>query len=130
MTHASSIELVKTKMVSKLNCETLGRQVKTFWHWVDYVTQQCVDSGKTPCYINLDETSVPRCAAKAVGYIAPPPFWPGRLAPRRPLQKQQKRAAITHIALIASMPEVQPKLPQILFATSGLSLRGRSLAQN
>ena len=77
------------------------------------MTQQCVDSGKTPCYINLDETSVARCAAKAVGYIAPPRFWPGRLAPRRPLQKQQKRAAITHIALIASMPEVQPKLPQI-----------------
>ena len=100
-------------MVSKLDCEKLVWQVKTFWHWVDYVTQQCIDSGKTPCYINLDETSVARCAAKAVGYIAPPRFWPGRLAPRRPLQKQQKRAAITHIALTASMPEVQPKLPQI-----------------
>ena len=88
-------------------------QVKTFWQWADFLTQQCETKAKTPCYVNLDETSVPRSAGKAAGFVAPKRLWPGRAAPRRPVQKQHKRAAVTYISLITNLPHMQPKLPQI-----------------
>lgn len=87
--------------------------MKTFWHWVDYLTQQCEVQGKTPCYINLDETSVPRCTAKVSGFVAPKRLWPGLAPPRRRIQKQQKRAAVTQVVLITDLVDIQPILPQI-----------------
>lgn len=72
--------------------------------------------GKTPCYINLDETSVPRCAGKVAGFVAPKRLWPGPIPPRRLVQKQQRRAAVTYIALITNLPHIQPLLPHIFLA--------------
>lgn len=85
----------------------------TYWQWLDYLTQQCSSAGKVPCYLNLDETSVPRALNRPVGYLVGKQYWPGNVAPLRPLHQRRRRAAITHVALIASLTHVQPKLPQI-----------------
>lgn len=96
-------------------------EVKAFWHWIDFLTQQCAAEGKTPCYINLDETSIPRSTAKVSGFVAPKRLWPGLAPPRRRIQKQQKRAAVTQVVLITDMVDIQPKLPQIFPAMRELS---------
>ena len=50
---------------------------------------------------------------RPAGFIAPRRLWLGKLAPRRPLPKGQRRGAVTHVAMIANLERVQPKLPQI-----------------
>lgn len=81
-------------------------EVRTFWHWVDFLTQECHTLGKTPCYINLDETSVPRCLDRPTGFLAPRRVWPQQQAPRRHVKKQHRRGTLTHVALIADLPSV------------------------
>lgn len=93
-------------------CEVAPQQVRIFWHWVDYLAQECAALGKIPCYINLDETSVARCLGRPVGFLASRAMWPGQTAPRRRISKQLKRAAVTHVVLMTNLPQVQPKLPQ------------------
>ena len=87
--------------------------MKTFWRWVDFLSQQCGTNGKAPCYINLDETSVPRCAKKVLGFVAPKWSWPAGAVPLRRVEKQHRRAAVTYVACITNLTYMQPKLPQI-----------------
>ena len=100
----------------------LGRelgQVSTFWWWLDYLAAQ-VGPGKRILWLNADETSLSRVGAKkAVGHIVSKRWWPTRLGPKRPCQKDQRRASVTHIACMCSETSVQPHLPQTLYACSG-----------
>ena len=94
----------------------LGRelgQVSTFWWWLDYLAAQ-VGPGKRILWLNADETSLSRVGAKkAVGHIVSKRWWPTRLGPKRPCQKDQRRASVTHIACMCSETSVQPHLPQV-----------------
>ena len=107
---------------SIISCE-----VRIFWHWIDFLAQQCCAFGQQPCFINLDETSILRCSARPLGFLAPRRFWPGRVAPRRPVVKQRRRAAVTHVTLISNLPHVQAKLPQV-FLCNGYVVPARALS--
>ena len=44
-------------------------QVQTFWQWFDYLCQQAHHDGKEICLVNIDETSIHRCALRSKGYV-------------------------------------------------------------
>ena len=97
-------------------------QVQVFWHWVDYLMQAAVLQGRTPCFINLDETPIPRAATKAEGYVHM-----GRCVdptPKRRLDPQLRRGIATHVALIADDTAVQAALPQTFLVNARLFRMG------
>ena len=50
-------------------------QFQTFWNWFDYLCQQAHDDGKEICVINLDKTSVHRCALREIKHNSPWGWW-------------------------------------------------------
>ena len=96
-------------------------EVRTFWNWASYR----LDRGKTPCLINMDETSIAR-PAKARGCLCPATMRPKGLPPRRPRSPGGGRQTLTQFMIISNIPAVQARLPHI-FIGNGRSLPKKDL---
>ena len=99
-------------MFSQPPCSDSPCQVMTFWHLLSYyVNTKFV--GKTPLFLNLDETSIPFTMLPLPGCVALPKH--ARL--RMGVRKQDVRGALTYVSIICDAPHIQGKLPHYLFGT-------------
>ena len=87
-------------------------EVQTFWNWASYGLDVARNRGKTPCLINMDETSIARPAKT--------------LPPRRPRSPGGGRQTLTQLMIISNIPAVQARLPHI-FIGNGRSLPKKDL---
>ena len=75
--------------------------------------------GKTPLFLNIDETSVPLVYTHGKGNIM---VLSGRRAwqmdLRQPIAHEQSRVNFTHLATICNIPAIQPKLPHIIYCSA------------
>ena len=75
--------------------------------------QQARHDDKELCLINLDETSIHRCALRSKGYVTKKNTNLGR-PPARFINRSLKRGTATHVAAISHLPEIQALLPQFV----------------
>lgn len=71
-------------------------------------------SGREPLLVNLDETSVCRASPDAKGLIVAKRWWPGNSRPGQGISRKDRRAYVSHVAMITHRTDIQPLLPQIL----------------
>lgn len=89
-----------------------------YWHWIDYLKRAAALNGRQPCFLNLDETSIPQATMKATGYFQVP--GQKQIRPRRRLEASLRKGMATHVAIIADDTSVQAALPQIFMVNRRL----------
>ena len=99
-------------------------QVQTFWHWFDYLCQQAHRDGKEICVVNIDETSIHRCALRSKGYVTKNNL--GR-PPARFINRSLKRGTATHVAAISHLPPSVAAAIHVLEQADRQSQDGRPL---
>jgi hypothetical protein len=92
---------------------TRSCEVDAFSSWTDYLRQRAIAKGKTPIFINLDETSVSMSAPGAVGMIVKKRWWGNRTRPRQNISRSLLRSMVTHVGLCCPRTDIQAALPQI-----------------
>ena len=97
---------------------TLG-EVLAWLQWAKAVGQ--VD-GKTPLFVNMDETSVSYSfASKVLGLrVSKAALPPGKKRRKQKVAHADNRAHISFLAFLTHLTDVQPKLPQIFLASEKL----------
>ena len=86
------------------------------WQWSQHLHRQCLQQGKEPLLLNLDETSVPVVFTHGKGNIVAnrgKHAW--RTMPRQLQSRSNVRMFFTHVAIICDKPAIQPLLPQVIF---------------
>ena len=91
-------------------------QAQLTWSWSQWLCSRAVADGKIPLLLNLDETAVPLEFTFGRGNI----IYKERRKKIKNLPKQRAnksaiRCFFTHVAIICNVPEVQLRLPQVLF---------------
>ena len=104
--------LKKLNVIWQQTCFWIIIQVQTFWQWFDYLCEQARHDGKEICLINIDETSIHRCALRSKGYVTKKTNM-GR-PPARFINRSLKRGTATHVAAISHLPQIQALLPQFV----------------
>ena len=98
------------------------RQAVAMWTWVNHLRSN-VPAPREPLMLNLDETAVAYYHGDQRGNLV---AWKrARHDGPEPVQRvsrRQLRGCITHIAIIADRPDVQPVLPQVLLGNESMLL--------
>lgn len=94
-------------------------EVLAWLQWAKAVRQ--VD-GKTPLFINMDETSVAFSFAKVAGLrITKRALPPGKRHKKQKVSHADERAHISLLAFLTNLSEVQAKLPQVFLCNEKLA---------
>lgn len=105
--------------MSTLSLLLLFTQVHAFWQWVNLACGAALANGKRPLLVNLDETSISRAIVGGKGHVVTSKAF-GHDADQQEafyrIPASQRRGAVTHVALISAVPEMQRHLPQIFLA--------------
>ena len=97
-----------------LVCNPLPCKVRGFWHWIDYLRRDAEACGKTPLFLNLDETSISQWWSQPKGVVALRPRWREGMPPHAAVPANRRRGAVTLCALLTHRTDVQPLLPQLV----------------
>ena len=84
-----------------------SRQANAVWRWYNYVESK-VDEAKQILRLNMDETSISLFQGGGTGNV----FMPSYKKCRQKATLQQRRACLTHVAIICDDSSIQTKLPQ------------------
>ena len=97
------------------------------WQWSRYLCKQAAARGKTPLFLNLDETSVPVVFSGNKGTVMVRGGRAAWVPPRLSASAAETRMHFTHVAIVCDVPEIQPLLPQVLFVAAA-SLNSAEMA--
>ena len=92
------------------------RQANAYFQWGNYLHDQCLAQGRTPLYINLDETPIPLTFEKIRGNVAG--AYKEVQPPRLEVPRALTRAYMTLVSCICDRPEVGHLLPHVLLIGS------------
>jgi DDE superfamily endonuclease len=93
------------------------------WTWMNYLPEH-IPSGKKPCLLNLDETSVHYYYGDKKGNVSKTSLHPqGHNAATQKVTRKDMRACVTHAAILAENPEVQQILPQWVLGNTNVMLK-------
>lgn len=100
---------------------TVTAQARFFFQWADWLEFMCRARRLTPCWLNMDETSIARSYDDASGFVVVKRRRPADRDIRVRTSLSQKRGAVTYLALISSNAAV--RLPQLVVGNYSMILQ-------
>ena len=88
------------------------------WSWWNLYADS-TPAGKRIVGLNMDETAI-RFYMQSRGLVAPPTRGKRKARPTHACSRKQMRACMTHVAFVATDPDVQAMLPQIFIGSENV----------
>ena len=96
-------------------------EARVVWKWTAHLVAKARALHRRPLFINFDETSTPLVHVSGKGNVM---VVNGRRAwqanARQRLRGGERRMNFTTLAFICNIPEIQPLLPQVIFAAASM----------
>lgn len=99
----------KVRFQDRISAEDARSKTFAVWQWSNYLASK-IPEGKTPLWINMDETSVSLIPEGTMGNI----FLSKGEGPTQQATTNERRTHLTHVSFVCSDPEVQRRLPQFI----------------